>query len=300
MGKVFVVLLCVFCLFGCESKVTMPHGQSDYMITYRDANSRILIFDAGLMTFDAAATSQFQTDAETTQSGDGSTGLLSTANRDSFIDGHLQAEVNPWVLDSGRVDPQEEDGCGGCDRGFVCLPQFERCVPDCRQDDIACPVRAPNCNEETGVCLRGAETDIPPGAGGVDSGVDSPDVDENDELHLDAGLDRLQDTGALGMDECGDCPNETVCQPTLARCVPDCRTNEMPCPPRRPVCQDETGLCLAAPLADGEAACEMACGRGLVCHPDHRRCVGDCRSIIGRCTPQMPICNPENGLCQIE
>jgi hypothetical protein len=176
----------------------MPHGESDYMITYGDANSRILIFDAGLVTFDGAAPSEFQTDTATALSGDGSTDLLSTANRDSFIDGHLQAEVNPWALDSGRVDPEEGDGCGGCDRGFVCLPQFERCMPDCRRDDIACPARAPNCNQETGVCLREAKIHTPPGAGGVDSGVDSPDLDANDELHLDAGLEQLEDTGGFG------------------------------------------------------------------------------------------------------
>jgi hypothetical protein len=94
-----------------------------------------------------------------------------------------------------------------CPTDTVCAP-MGLCVPDCRLQGQACPSQFPICDESTGVCGEGAGSDgrLPPRGDG-----------------------RLPPRGDGG-------------PPPMGRCVPDCRITER-CPPRLPVCDEETGLC---------------------------------------------------------
>ena len=59
----------------------------------------------------------------------------------------------PSTQNNSNNNPNENCGDNNeCEQGFICAPQLERCVPDCRLPSNSCPSHHPECDENSGMC----------------------------------------------------------------------------------------------------------------------------------------------------
>ena len=276
------VALCVFSLAGCGNQVDALSPAGKDAVIERDGQVRLLGFDADLPHLDSLVGQGSADMGLSRVDANGVSTDIEGGDREVTDSGLGQMDASDG--DSTSSDGPSSVACGACEPGTICRPTLDRCVPDCRVEQMACSARLSICDLATGFCVGITELDGATGQGHLDSGV----------VLADAKIERAADMSDIGGSSCDPCPRQMVCDDHVNRCVPDCRIGEVPCPRRRPRCEAETGIC--QPVDAG--ACDDLCGRGTVCDPNLGECVRDCRSIIGRCGPDEPLCNPETGLCQ--
>ncbi|MBI5546268.1 MAG: hypothetical protein HY901_20455 [Deltaproteobacteria bacterium] len=140
----------------------------------------------------------------------------------------------------------------------------------------------PYCNQATGICAQASAPDVGPKPQDAGSNTDC--------------LSQGCGTGMV----CCQAPKACA-----GRCIADCRLGA-PCPEQVPFCDQETGICLAAPVSGPDASSDCAatgCDDGEFCCLAPAACAGqciaDCR-LGSACPRRTPICDVATGQCLAE